>query len=92
MNRGAMLTSDRRGHVDNVIPLRRPVAVSVTPVVMYDREAEPAEATVTITVLQASLIASLIRSLKGHAPSPRACDEAIALLVSRRGSRTGDSA
>lgn len=83
----AMLTSDRRGHVEiksNVVPLRKPVEVNPRHPSMYDRDREPAEATVTITVLQASLIASLLQALRAHGPSPRAVDDAIDILTPGR--------
>jgi hypothetical protein len=45
----------------------------------YDRDAEPAERR-PLTDLERDLIASMLRSVRAHLPSPRAVDEAVALL------------
>jgi len=52
----------------------------------FDQEADnAADQCVLLTKIEAQLIASLLRAAKGHLPSPRACEEAIDLLM--RGKR-----
>ena len=74
----------RLHHVANVIPLHRPVAVNPRHPSMYDRTTEPPAATVTLTRIEAQLIASLLQVARGHLPSPKAVDDAIGLLVGDR--------
>jgi hypothetical protein len=65
-----------RVFVDNVVPLR-PRINPRHPSLHRNRD-------VVLTELQAQLIASLLQSLRGHAPIPNACDEAIELLTRGR--------
>jgi hypothetical protein len=69
--------------IDNVRPLRRrdQAATGSAP---YDHTGEPADQTIVLTRLQAALIASFLKSLRHHAPSPRGIDEAIKLLRGER--------
>lgn len=46
---------------------------------MYDQDTP-----VTLTRLEAELIASLLKATRGHFPSPKAADSAIEILMGRR--------
>jgi hypothetical protein len=63
-----------------VIPIRKPVAVSPRHPSMHGRHTHP-PATVTLDRVQAELIASLLRSTRHLAPQPQAIDAAIELLT-----------
>jgi hypothetical protein len=67
----------------NVVPLRRRdgSGPSLQPR-LYDVEREPAgPEPVILAPAEAQLIASLLKSLRHHAPSPRGIDAAIATLM-----------
>jgi hypothetical protein len=48
---------------------------------MFDQQQEPSEQFVKLTRIEAQLIASLLNVARAHLPSPKSCDEAIALLM-----------
>jgi hypothetical protein len=67
----------------NVLPMRRRdgSGPSVQPA-LYDVECEPdGPEPVVLSPSEAALIASLLKSLRHHAPSPRGIDAAIATLM-----------
>lgn len=74
----------RSHHLSNVVPLRRPTRINPAHPSMYDRAAEAPEAVVVLTRVEATAVASLLRSARAHLSSPKACDEAIELLAGRR--------
>ena len=49
-----------------------------------DPDLNAASECVILTRLEAQLIASLLNVARGHLPSPKACDEAISLLMGQR--------
>jgi hypothetical protein len=49
-----------------------------------DPEVNAADRCVVLTQIEAQLIASLLNVARSHLPSPKACDEAISLLVGKR--------
>ncbi len=51
----------------------------------FDQENDnAADRCVLLTQIEAQLIASLLNSARSHLPSPKACDEAISLLMGKR--------
>jgi hypothetical protein len=86
MSRRFELPEPRHSHLGNVTPLH-PNIPRLRPIKhpsMYDQEQDAADQCVLLTRLEAQLIASLLNSAKGHLPSPRACQEAIDLLMGKR--------
>ena len=51
---------------------------------MFDQDTAAADRCVLLTMVEAQAIAGLLRSARSHLPSPKACDEAIALLTPKR--------
>jgi hypothetical protein len=84
----AATVATRVHHVANVVPLHRPrinpLHPSVTPPAVFDQAQAAPDRTVVLTRIEAQLIATLLRTARAHLPSPRACDEAISLLVGER--------
>jgi hypothetical protein len=71
----------REHHLGNVVPLHQPLRPRRVRPEMFDREQEPPEQFVKLTRIEAQLIASLLNVARAHLPSPKSCDEAIALLM-----------
>jgi hypothetical protein len=57
---------------------------SVAPFDQEDPNVNAADRCVLLTRIEAQLIASLLNSAKRHLPSPKACQEAIDLLMGKR--------
>jgi len=57
---------------------------SMTPFDQEDPDLAAADRCILLTQIEAQLIASLLNSARSHLPSPRACDEAISLLMGKR--------
>jgi hypothetical protein len=75
---GLQWIGEPRSNVIELRPRINPHHPSVQPA-LFDQD-KP----VTIPALQAQLIASLLKSARPHLPSPKACDEAIAILMGER--------
>ena len=90
MSRRFELPEPRNSHIGNVTPLHPhiPRVRSIRhPSVMFDQDdpdVNAADRCVVLTQLEAQLIASLLNVARSHLPSPKACDEAIELLVGKR--------
>jgi hypothetical protein len=51
----------------------------------FDQDVDnAADRCVLLTPIEAKAIASLLQSARSHLPSPRACDDAIAILMGKR--------
>lgn len=83
------IAGQREHHLGNVLPLQRPRVNPRHPSlherpVMFDQddpEVAAADRCVLLTKIEAQLIASLLNTARAHLPSPKACDQAIELLV-----------
>jgi len=64
--------------MSNVVPLRKPVAVSPNHPSLHTPK------TVTLTRLEAELIASLLDTARNAPPAPKAVDAAVELLMGGR--------
>jgi hypothetical protein len=75
------IAGHRDHHLANVTPLHQPLRPRRVRPEMFDHEQEPPEQFVKLTRIEAQLIASLLNVARAHLPSPKSCDEAIALLM-----------
>ena len=75
------IAGHRDHHLANVVPLHQPLRPGRVRPEMFDQQAEPPEQFVKLTRIEAQLIASLLNVARAHLPSPKSCDEAIALLM-----------
>ncbi len=72
-----------QGHREHSMGTVVPMFSKRRTVAMFDQDdprAHQADRCVLLTCVEAQNIAQLINILRRHAPSPRSCDEAIALL------------
>ena len=75
------INAPRDHHVANVTPIRPAHPSLYGRPEMFDQETAADDEVVKLTKIEAQLIATLIRSARSHLPSPRAADEAVALLM-----------
>lgn len=79
------LDHEIRGHRDHSMGTVTPLlSRRKHPTAMFDQDTAAADRAVLLTCVEAQTIAQLINSLRAHAPSPRSCDTAIALLCPPR--------
>lgn len=87
MGRIFELPEPRHDHVVVRMNPRIPKVRFRHPSQMFDQDdpdVNAADSCVILTKLEAQLIASLLNTARGHLPSPKACDEAISLLMGQR--------
>lgn len=77
---------DVRGRSRSVHPSSRPLKIFDQDL-QDDPEVSAADRCVLLTKIEAQLIASLLNIARAHLPSPKACDQAIELLVGPRPNR-----
>jgi hypothetical protein len=82
------LPEPRHTHVGNVVQFRRPSlrhpSMQPTMFDQDDADVNAADRCVLLTQIEAQLIASLLKSARSHLPSPKACDDAIEILMGKR--------
>jgi len=86
MGRVYELPEPRHDHVVVKTP-RFPKVRFRHPSMMFDQDdpqVNAADRCVLLTQIEAQLIASLLNVARSHLPSPKACDEAISLLMGKR--------
>jgi len=87
MGRVYELPEPRHDHVVVKSNPRIPTVRRRHPSMMFDQDsvdANAADRCVLLTQIEAQLIASLLNVARSHLPSPKACDEAISLLMGQR--------